>query len=210
MKMHHRAAAILAAAGMAFVPTLVAAPAANAGWGSQPLASVLLADTVGGNPSFDRKGTDFDILTAAVLLVLDEKPTSAVSVLTDGSVKLTAFLPTDNAFRRTGAALGITASSEAKLAGAYVKALGVDTIEKVLLYHVVPGVRINSTTAAASDDAVLPTALGQTIKVNVNDDGIFLRDKATTLINPRVQIVNINKGNLQIAHGIGRVLIPAL
>ena len=210
MKMHHRAAAVLAAAGMALVPTVVAAPAANAGWGTQSLAGVLLADTVGGNPSFDRKGTDFDILTAAVLLVLDEKPTSAVSVLTDGSVKLTAFLPTDNAFMRTGADLGLTASSEAKLAGAYVKALGVDTIEKVLLYHVVPGLRINSNTAAASDDAVLPTALGQTIKVNVNDNGIFLRDKATTLINPRVQIVNINKGNLQIAHGIGRVLIPAL
>lgn len=210
MKMHLRAAAVVAAAGMALVPTVVAAPAANAGFGERSLAAVLLADTVGGNPSFDRKGTDFDILTAAVLLVLDEKPSSAVSVLTDGSVKLTAFLPTDNAFMRTGADLGLTGSSEAELAGAYVSALGVDTIEQVLLYHVVPGIRINSTTAAASDDAVLPTALGQTIKVNVNENGIFLRDKATALINPKVQIVDINKGNLQIAHGIGRVLIPAL
>ena len=210
MKMHHRAAAFLAAAGMALVPTLIAAPAANAGVGSQSLASVLLADTVDGNPSFDRKGTDFDILTAAVLVVLDEKPTSPVSVLTDGTVKLTAFLPTDNAFMRTGADLGLTGTSEGDLATKYVDALGVDTLEKVLLYHVVPGIRINSTTAAASDDAVLPTALGQTIKVNVNENGIFLRDKATTLINPRVQIVDINKGNLQIAHGIGRVLIPAL
>ena len=44
-------------------------------------------------------GGDFDILDKAVHTVLAAKPRSAVAVLADGSVRLTAFLPTDRAFR---------------------------------------------------------------------------------------------------------------
>ncbi|MGJ0223798.1 hypothetical protein ACQUZK_10385, partial [Streptococcus pyogenes] len=71
---------------------LVAAPAASAAdapAGTTSLASVLLAD---GN-RFDRSWYDFDIVTEAVLLVLQNKPASPVGLLTDGTVPLTAFLP---------------------------------------------------------------------------------------------------------------------
>lgn len=76
----------------------VAVPAAQAA-GKQPgtrsLAEVLTRDTGG----FDRNSRDFDVLTAAVLAVLEAKPNSPVKVLADGTVALTAFVPTDAAFR---------------------------------------------------------------------------------------------------------------
>jgi uncharacterized surface protein with fasciclin (FAS1) repeats len=212
MQFRHRALAAAAALGVAAASAALVAPAAQAAEpGTKSLASILLKDTTkGGEPKFDKNGGDFDILTAAVLAVLDDNPSSDVSVLTDGSVKLTAFLPTDRAFEKTGADLGLTAKSEARLVNKYVGALGVSGIESVLLYHVVPGAKINAKAAAAADGASLDTALGQSIKVNVTKDGIFLKDKATDQANPKVIVTDINKGNLQIAHAINRVLVPAL
>src|SRR4051794_22828744 len=64
--------------------------------GERSLVTVLTKDTGG----FDRNNKDFDVLTAAVKAVLAAKPASAVGVLADGSVALTAFIPTDGAFRQ--------------------------------------------------------------------------------------------------------------
>lgn len=211
MKLRHRLVAVAAAAGLVAGSALLTAPSAQAAPGNKSLASILLKDTTKkGAPKFDRNGKDFDILTAAVLTVLAEDPYSPVSVLADGSVKLTAFLPNDRAFARTGKALGLQAKSEARLATKYVKALGVDGVEAVLLYHVVPGVKINAKTAVKADGAKLHTALGQTVKVNVTKKGIFLKDKVRSVANPKVIVTDINKGNKQIAHAINRVLLPAL
>jgi uncharacterized surface protein with fasciclin (FAS1) repeats len=211
MNVRHRVLAAATAAGVALVPVALSATTASAATGTKSLASVLLKDTKpNGNPSFDNNGKDFDILTAAILGVLDAKPSSSVGVLTDGTVKLTAFLPTDKAFERTGADLGLSAKNEEKLAGKYVKTLGVDGLEQVLLYHVVPGAKINAATAAKSDGAALTTAQGQKITVNVTKDGIFLKDRNSKVDNPKVIITDINKGNRQIAHGISRVLLPSL
>ena len=103
MNARRRVIAVAAAAGVALVPALAGATSANAAPGTKSLASVLLKDTTKqGNPSYDHNSADFDILTAAVLTVLAKKPNSPVSVLTDGSVKLTAFLPTDAAFEAAG------------------------------------------------------------------------------------------------------------
>jgi uncharacterized surface protein with fasciclin (FAS1) repeats len=211
MNVRRRVLAVAVAAGVALAPAAIGASSANAEAGTKSLASVLLKDTTKqGNPSYDHNSADFDILTAAVLTVLAKKPNSPVSVLTDGSVKLTAFLPTDAAFERTGKALGITAHSEERLAMKYVKALKVKGVESVLLYHVIPGVKINAGTAAESDGAKLETALGQKVAVNVSDKGIFLRDKARDVRNAKVIVTNINKGNKQIAHAINGVLLPRL
>ena len=71
--------------------------------------------------------------------VLAAKPTSPVAVLADGSTRLTAFLPTDRAFRRLVRDLTGTAPATERAVFAATATLGVDTIEQVLLYHVVPG-----------------------------------------------------------------------
>ncbi len=175
--------------------------------GQKSLAAVLTSGKVG----FDRNSRDFDILTAAVLAVLKAKPTSPVSVLADGSVALTAFLPTDGAFRRLVASVtGKSYRSEKRVFTA-VAGLGIDTVEAVLLYHVVPGATITARKALKANGAVLTTAQGGTIGVRVtNGPRIELKDKDLNSRNPRVLLflTNINYGNRQIAHGINRVLRP--
>lgn len=204
-----RAAAVAVAAGVVVAPLAIAGPA-HAEPGTKSLASILLKDTTEGQPNFDRNGSDFDILTAAVLAVLADDSESAVGVLTDGSVKLTAFLPVDDAFARTAKDLGVEAKSEKGLTTKLVDTFGVDGLEAILLYHVAPGVKINAKTAAESDGAKLSMANEQTVEVNVTKDGIFLKDKNQDVANPKVIVTDINKGNLQIAHAINRVLLPNL
>lgn len=177
--------------------------------GDRSLAAVLTSD---GN-WFDRNWSDYDIVTEAVLAVLASKPQSPVKVLTDGSVPVTAFIPTDRAFQHLVRSLtGKTPRTEQK-AFAAVAGLGIDTVETVLLYHVVPGATITYKQAVKADGAVLKTAQGGSVTVDVRHWWRFkqvrLQDLDPNARDPRVVAPDINKGNKQIAHGIDRVLRPA-
>lgn len=200
-----RAAAVGAAAllGMTAI-----APAALAADGETSLASVLKV----GQSKFDRDFADFDILTKAAETVLAAKPDSSVALLADGSTALTVFAPTDQAFMNLASALtGKTVKTEAAAFKA-VAGLGVDTVETVLLYHVVPGSTILSQDALKANGAKLKTAVdNKVIKVKVTQKpAIVLGDYAPKLPNPNVILskVDINKGNKQVAHGIDGVLLP--
>lgn len=174
---------------------------------TRSLATVLAKD----GARFDRNANDFDILDAAVTAVLTAKPGSPVSVLADGTTPLTAFLPTDRAFRRLAEDLtGKRYRSEKAVFTDLAATLGVDTIESVLLYHVVPGATITSKQALRSDGAVLTTALtGSTVTVDVlRRHRVALVDADTTDANAVVVRKDVNKGNRQIGHGIDRVLRP--
>lgn len=203
----------LAVAAVAAGSTLVAAGPAQAGdagdarkAGTTSLAEVLAAD----GTRFDKNWKDFDIVERAVLTVLEAKPDSPVGVLADGEQALTAFVPTDNAFRRLVSDLTGSTPKTEKAAFNTVATVGVDTIETILLYHVVPGATIKSKQAAASDGARLTTAQGKKVKVSVRTNNIFLVDKDYDDRNPRLitRLLDVNKGNKQIAHGIHRVLRP--
>jgi uncharacterized surface protein with fasciclin (FAS1) repeats len=200
-----RGLASLAALGLVFA---VAPAPANATTGTNSLAAVL--DVA--NPAFDRNNADFDILTAAVLAVLEAKPNSPVSVLADGSVALTAFIPTDGAFRKLVRQLGVRnwrTMSEADVFGA-VAGLGIDAVEKVLLHHVVVGPAINLNAAVRANGAVLTTAAGQNLTVRV-DSSLRLQSDAP-FWDPTVSLArtDINAGNLQLAHVINNVIVPDL
>lgn len=210
-----RAATVATAALVA--AALTATPAAAHGkskplgtkpLGTRSLAAVLTADKSG----FDRNGRDYDILTAAVLAVLKAKPASPVGVLTDGTKPLTAFLPDDRAFEILVADLQHTKRLPSeKQAFTAVAGLGIDTVESVLLYHVVPGATIDRKAAQRADGAQLKTAAGSSITVDVYGcwtKRIRLIDADRNDRDPRVNRFDINKGNRQIAHGIDRVLRP--
>jgi hypothetical protein len=207
-------AATLATTTLLSTAVLTTGTAASAtsghGQGTRSLAEVLTSD---GN-TWDRRGGDYDIVTEAVLAVLDAKPDSAVGVLADGTVKLTAFIPNDRSFRYLVKDLtGVRYGSEKKVFQALVDAAGVDVIEQVLLYHVVPGATIKAKDALAADGVALTTAQGGTFTVDVlyprlpivqlkdNDP-----DDQDPFLNPFA--LDINKGNKQIAHGIFFVLRP--
>lgn len=197
-------AATVGAAALAAAP-----PASAAEKGTRSLATVLNL----GHAKLDKNHQDFDIVTKAAEAVLSAKPKSKVKLLADGSVALTAFVPTDQAFLNLATALsGKKVTSEAK-AFQTVAGLGIPTVEKVLLYHVVPGTAITSAKALTANGASLQTALsGKVIKVQVRTSParITLVDYNKSLRNPRVILtkVDINKGNKQLAHGIDAVLMP--
>lgn len=175
--------------------------------GTRSLAAVLAKDGSG----FDRSWNDFDIADNAVAAVLAAKPNSPVAVLAQGDTALTAFLPTDRAFRLLAQDLtGKRYRSEKAVFTDLAGKLGVDTIESVLLYHVVPGATITYRQALRSDGAVLSTALaGSTLRVKVlRHHRIALVDADRNEANPVIVRTNINQGNVQIAHGIDRVLRP--
>jgi len=208
-----RSIALSVAAGAAI---LMAAPSAAsaapaAPTGTRSLAAVLTAN---GNGQFDGNPFDYDIVTQAVLAVVGAKPASPVGLLTKGDVALTAFLPPDFAFRDLVRQLtGRSYASEKDVFNALVAAAGVDTIETVLLYHVVPGATITSKDAVNADGAQLTTAQGGAITVDVIVKWlglVKLVDQDPTDANPYLNpfALDINKGNKQIAHGITAVLRP--
>jgi methyl coenzyme M reductase beta subunit len=204
MKYRKITAAVAAATTMGL---LAPAAPASAAPGETSLAEVLDAD---GN-KFDKNWDDFDIVHRAVTTVLGEKPDSDVALLADGSVTLTAFIPTDRAFRSLVTKVaGSKPKTEKATFNAIASTFDVDTIEAVLLYHVVPGAKINYKTALGADGASLDTAAGAPIKVKVKGKTVRLVDADTDSLNPKVirKAANINKGNKQIAHGISRVLRP--
>ena len=199
--------AALATSAVALTGAIAAAPAAQAADRDRPtsLAQVLAAD----GHKFDKKWGDLDILDAAVMAVLDAKPDSPVAILAKKRAKLTAFLPTDRAFRQLAKDLtGSAPATEKKTFNALAEAAGIDVIETVLLYHVVPGATLNSGKVAKSDGVKLTTAQGGKVKVNVTKKFIALVDADPDLRNPHVIAVDVNKGNPQIGHVIDRVLLP--
>ncbi|MGD9961633.1 fasciclin domain-containing protein [Nocardioides sp.] len=210
MRIRVLTSAVVAGVALSLVSPAVAtaqvAPAQKLG--NKSLASVLAAD----GHRYDHNWDDFDILDKAVTTVLKAKPKSDVAVLADGKVALTAFLPTDRAFRRlvhdlSGKRLG----SEKAVFKAVAGVADVKTLEAILLYHVVPGATLTYKVAKGADGAKLATALaGTNLRVKVRHGSVFLRDRDTDDLNARVRAAakNINKGNKQIAHGINRVLRP--
>lgn len=201
------AVAVAALASAAIAPTAASASPL----GTDSLAAVLTSD---GN-QFDNDWSDFDIVTEAVLAVLAAKPGSAVGVLADGTTPVTAFVPTDRAFQLLVQDLtGKRMMSEKAIFTTLAGAVGIDGVESVLLYHVVPGATITAKQAKAADGAMLNTALPRaSIKVRSYSTSalrVELRDLDKNDRNPYVKTAaaDINKGNRQIAHGITRVLRP--
>lgn len=207
-----RVAAVTTSLALMAAVTLVTSTPGNASGAKshRSLAAVLTSD---GN-NFDHNSRDFDIVTQAVLAVLKAKPSSVVSVLAKGNTRVTAFVPTDAAFRALVFDLtGKWVKKESKVFAA-VASLGTDTVETVLLYHVIAGKTITAAQALRADGAALTTAQGGAITVDVLNPvagRIRLQDQDPDDVDPTTipRLLNLNKGNKQIAHGINYVLRPA-
>ncbi len=203
-----RLAALATTAALGAVGLAAAPSAATPDGGSPSIASLLAADGL----EFDDTWKDFDILDQAVNDVLAEKPGSDVGLLTDGSVALTAFAPTDRAFRQLVTDLTGERPADEEATYAAVGTLGVDTIETVLLYHVVPDATITYKQAKKADGARLETAAGKHLRVNYRPGRkkVYLKDADRNDRNAFVRRSqrNLNKGNPQIAHGISQVMRP--
>lgn len=202
-----RIAAVATATALLFSPMSLA-KAEDEPLKSMPLTEVLSLH----NASFDKNLNDFDVFTSIWMDVWGRLPDSPVQVISNGNTALTAFLPTDYAFQKVVKHLtGRTFKSEGRIASA-VMSLGVKTVEKVILYHVVIGDPILSPVALQANGAILNAASGETIGVRVSGTNIRLVDKHKNHTNALVILsaVDINKGNKQVAHGISQVMLPTL
>lgn len=207
MRKFQRLATGLAAAAVTSTALLaLPAEAAPAAQGNRSLAKVLAAD----GTKFDHQWGDFDITEAAVLAVLKAKPDSAVGLLTKGGQRATAFVPTDAAFRHLVRDLTGNRPKSEKATFEAVAGLGIDTVETVLLYHVVAGKTLTSDKVVASAGTPIRTAAGTTFRVEIKKDKVVVIDKDFNDVNARAipALLDINRGNKQVAHGINRVLRP--
>lgn len=207
MRIRRAITGLLAAGALAAV---VAAPAAAAEPPS--VVDVLAAD----GQTFDHNWSDYDIVERAALTVLAAKPGSAVAALADPNASLTVFAPTDRAFRNLVHSLtGERYDTEKKTFNKLVKAVTglvgqsktIDTIEAVLLYHVVAG-NVPSSAVPGLDGQNVTTVGGGTFKVIV-DTSVTLRDKDHDAANARLVLdrLDIPAGN-SVIHTINRVLRP--
>jgi hypothetical protein len=197
-------AAVTAAAAL----TVTAGSAVEASGSETTLADVLLADSGSDNRNgFDWRYWDYDIVTEAVLLFPD-----LAGAASDPDAELTAFLPNDLAFRRLVYELtGRWYWSEQRVFE-QVAALGLDTVENVLRYHIVPA-KISYRDALRADGAVLGTLLPDAdITVDVRGSffkRVVLQDLDTDDRDARVIRPNVGgEAANGFAHGINRVLRP--
>lgn len=207
MKKMKRYAALVAASALVLSP-ISPAQAEEEALKTMPLTEVLNLPRA----SFDDNLGDYDIFTQLFMDVWGALPESAVSAISQGDVALTAFVPTDRAFRKLVRHLTGSASKNEEALAAAAMSLGAETLEKVILYHVVVGNPILSPAALEANGAVLNTAAGQTFRVKVEGTTITLIDKSKKHKNAVVLLskVDINKGNKQVAHGINQVMLPKL
>jgi uncharacterized surface protein with fasciclin (FAS1) repeats len=203
MKKTLRSLAATLAAGAVVAAGVATAAPASAAPGDTSLAEVLAADS-----GFDKNAKDFDILERAVVAVLNNRPDSPVGLLADGDRRATAFLPTDLAFTRLVTALTGEKPANERATWQAARSVGVDTIEEILLYHVIPNKTIYRNGVLAARGTRLGVANGDSVKVIVRDGRVFLGDRDRAAKNPEVTVTNINSGNKQIGHAVNRVLRP--
>ncbi len=202
-----RYATVVAISALAISP-ISPAQAAEAELKTSPLTEVLNLPRA----SFDSNLGDFDVFTSVFMDVWGALPETKVSAISKGDTALTAFVPTDRAFRKLVRHLTGKAPTSEEAIAAAVATLGAETLEKVLLYHVVVGDPILSPAALQANGATLNSAGGQSFRVKVDGTKITLIDKTTKHTNAVVLLskVDINKGNKQVAHGINQVMLPKL
>jgi uncharacterized surface protein with fasciclin (FAS1) repeats len=209
MRFRRTVAASLAALALA----TSMAGAASAAEPPSNVAELLAADGV----AFDRNWRDYDIVEAAALTVITNKPGTPVALLADDSAALTVLAPNDRAFQLLAFSLtGKWSWTEAAVVNSIVGAISslgldpIDTLETVLLYHVIPG-RLTSADVIARSGQPVTTAQGGTIGIRAYGrlGVVRLIDQDRNALDPflvRSQL-NIGAGN-SIVHGINLVLRP--
>ncbi len=209
-----RMAAIAATATLGASMLLVSSPAsAHPAVNNSGTTSLQAAFTTDGD-QFDSSWNDFDIATELTAAVLAAKPGSQLSVVTNGQVPLTAFVPNDRAFRKFVKDLsGHKPATEAAAYNAILDRAGIDKVERLLLSQIVPNVTLRARNLRHMNGAILGTMGGSAIKVRVlrhRMARIVIVDRDRNDQNAWLVFFkrNINKGNRQIAQGVDRVIRP--
>lgn len=171
------------------------------------ISQILFEDTSG----LDSNWSDADIMKLAYATVLAANPESELAALANPSTELTAFIPSDRAFRLLVTSLtGNKPSSESATLKA-IRGLGPELLESILLHHVYLGEPLDAKTALSSSGTSLKSALGKSITLVLRDSGkVALRDSNRAIGNGTVisTKVDLIKGSKHIGHFVNRVILP--
>lgn len=167
-----------------------------------------------------KKDGDFNVIGNVVLALVQAGKLSGADVDALKTAQLTAFLPTDRAFRQLVADLSakrLWQVREDEVIPFLVSALPLDTIAAVVKYHIFPSGKVDYRTALSLDtNRGLGTAVyitmynGGTLGVDRRWYFLQLVDSGTALgiaNRPWVVRADIDAGNA-IVHGISAVLLP--
>jgi uncharacterized surface protein with fasciclin (FAS1) repeats len=148
----------------------------------EPTIAEIVAESAVGDPA------EFTVLLAAL------DTAGLVDALNTPGDELTVFAPTDEAFGKLLADLGVTAE----------ELLADPDLANILLYHVVPGVFDSATVIAAAPIDALETLNpdGATLKVEVIDGAVVINESAEVI---QADVVASNG----VIHVIDAVLVPA-
>jgi len=210
--------------GGALLAGALAVPAAatEPSFGNSDAAPGSVYAVLAADDGFDRNGRDYDILEAAAEAVVNTKGASntTVAALNNPDAVLTVFAPNDNSFRWLVFSLtGRWYWSEATVLDKLVEAISglvgpaatIDTIEAVLLYHVVLGAKVMSSDVPGLDGADVATVGGGTFRINVGRWFVSLIDQDPDALNPTLVRggLDIETGNgMSVIHTISLVLRP--
>jgi uncharacterized surface protein with fasciclin (FAS1) repeats len=196
-------------AGALAVPAAATEPSfGNGAAAPGSVYAVLAADD-----GFDFNGRDYDILEAAAETVINAKGAANLGALNNPDAELTVFAPNDNAFRwlvfsLTGRWYWSEATVLDKLVGAVSGVVGdaatINTIEAVLLYHVVDG-KVLSSAVPGLDPPNVATVGGGTFQINVGRWFVSLIDNDADALNP-----TLVRGGLDIETSNGKSVIHTI
>lgn len=168
----------------------------------------------------DKPRGNYNVIGQTVLALAGSGDLSEADVEALGSADLTAFLPTDTAFRRLVAEIQGKRwwqVREADVIPALVGALGLPTIAEVVKYHIYAGGKVDYRTALSLDenrrngtDVFIDMYNGG--KLGIDRRAVFLQLDDAGMAgfgsnDPYVIQRDVRAGNA-IVHGIGEVLLP--
>jgi uncharacterized surface protein with fasciclin (FAS1) repeats len=206
---------IAAAAAVAVTATTLGVAGSASATGTAPTLGDILTSDAGALLDYDTNDNDFDVIVNAVVALDAANPGGVefVNTLFDRNASLTAFVPTDGAFKRLVKEFAGADVTEDQVVATLVGALGAPTIENVVLYHLTGG-RVGVLDVVAkilkrqSVDTLL-TGASFRPELKLFPFRIELRDNEPDLRNPRILQVNVGgQAANGLAHSIDRVLIP--
>ena len=166
-----------------------------------------------------RKG-NFNVIGQVVLALADAGVLTGADVEALSTAKLTAFLPTDLAFRRLAADVSgqkLWKVKESEVIPILTGALDLATIGAVVKYHIYAGGKVDFGTALKLDtnkrngtDVVIAMYSGGELGIDRRGGKLQLDDAGTAGFgsnDPYVTRKNIRAGNA-LVHGISEVLLP--
>ena len=149
---------------------------------------------------------EFDYHITALILsdVLTADPNGPAAILADGTKPATFFEPDDAqwvgfARQLSGQALPLPSAASEQAAYEILKGLGTDRLEKILTYHIIPGITLIPLAPPIITETTYTTANGETLLIK-SDFGLpTLVDNNPLTPDSGVVEGAMNKGNRQVA-----------